>query len=153
QIVHRAAELPWQLVDWRALSAADQQRELAAFLERDRAAGFDLARPPLMRVAVMQLADRVFQFVWTPHHLLLDRRSSAIVLPHLFLAYQQLTTGQPVALRPAPAYRDYLAWLARQDLTRAEAWWRDQFAGFREPTPLPEQRARAARAEVESTRD
>ncbi|HWU91137.1 MAG TPA: amino acid adenylation domain-containing protein, partial [Kofleriaceae bacterium] len=153
QVVHRAAELPWQMHDWRAHTADEQRQRLAELLERDRAAGFDLSRPPLMRVVVMQRADRVYQFVWTHHHLVLDGWSIGIVLRDLFAAYQQLAAGQPVALRPAPAYRDYIAWLARQDLAHAERWWRGQLAGFREPTPLPEQRAGTTRTDHVATRE
>src|SRR5581483_2763623 len=38
------------------------------------------------------------------------------------------------ALPPAPSYRDYLAWLARQDSGRARAAWRAALAGLDEPT-------------------
>jgi len=40
-------------------------------------------------------------------------------------------------LPPRP-YRDYLAWLAEQELTAAESYWRAQLAGFTSPTPLPD---------------
>src|SRR5439155_12988013 len=42
----------------------------------------------------------------------------------------------PTALPPAPAYRDYLAWLERQDRPAAEAAWRDALSDVGEPTLL-----------------
>src|SRR5205823_8689832 len=40
----------------------------------------------------------------------------------------------PAAARP---YGDYVAWLRRQDLGRAETFWRCTLAGFSQPVPLP----------------
>src|SRR5947209_9235664 len=49
QIVHRQVALPWQRHDWRGLAREEQAARLEALLASDRAEGFDLARPPLMR--------------------------------------------------------------------------------------------------------
>src|SRR5205823_3432606 len=41
-------------------------------------------------------------------------------------------------------YRDYLAWLARQDQQAALAYWKRTLAGFTAPTPLGIDRAASA---------
>src|SRR5690606_16964262 len=46
-------------------------------------------------------------------------------------------------LPPVRPYRDYIAWLARQDEAAEETWWRARLAGFAAPTPLPADRAAA----------
>ena len=51
--------------DLRSNSAADQQSEVAAYLDTDRRAGFDFAVPPLFRLAVFRTAERRYEFVWT----------------------------------------------------------------------------------------
>ncbi|RKH02615.1 amino acid adenylation domain-containing protein, partial [Corallococcus sp. CA047B] len=148
QVVHPDAALPWRELDWRGLSAEDQEAHLQAFLAEDRAQGFDLSHPPLMRFAVMRLDGDVHRVVWSFHHLLLDGWSLGLLLEELFAP-----TARTV--RPAPPYRDYIAWLGRQDLTLAETHWRADLAGFSAPTPLPGERRSAPRdavpAKVERT--
>jgi len=39
-------------------------------------------------------------------------------------------------LEPTRPYSDYITWLKRQDLSKAEAFWRKTLDGFTEPTPL-----------------
>src|SRR4029453_14556021 len=44
--------------------------------------------------------------------------------------------GQEPRLEEPRPFRDYVAWLLRQDLAAAEAYWRRGLAGFASPTPL-----------------
>ena len=58
--------------------------------------------------------------MFTYHHVLMDGWSLPIVLREVLLAYAGLVQNRPVALpRPAP-YRDYIAWLSRQDRHAAD---------------------------------
>ena len=141
QVVLREVELPWTLHDWRALLPDEQRDQLAALLREDRAAGFDLAAAPLMRLTLIQLDERTYSFVWTRHHLLLDGWSIAVVLRELFACYTAFSQGRDIQLaRPRP-YRDYIAWLQRQDLAEAERFWRALLCGFSAPTALANDRS------------
>ncbi|HEU4326201.1 MAG TPA: condensation domain-containing protein, partial [Roseiflexaceae bacterium] len=148
QVVVREAELPWTVEDWRDRSPAEQERAFALFLQNDRTRGFALENAPLMRLALFRLGDQTTRFVWTQHHLLLDGWSLPLVLNEVQALYQALLTRQAVTLPPPQPFRAYIAWLARQDLARAEQFWRAQLAGFSAPTPLggarPEGHRRAA---------
>ncbi|WP_338770039.1 amino acid adenylation domain-containing protein [Massilia sp. METH4] len=105
-------------------------------LRREEAArGFDLRRPPLLRQALLHRAGHSVVF-WTYHHVLLDGWSAFVVLGALLSAYAALEEGSSWQPRPAPAYRDYLAWLQGRDKPAAERYWRGQLAGFHAPTPL-----------------
>ena len=73
-------------------------RHLVCRLQDDRRRGFDLARPPLLRLALHRLKDDHYQFVWTSHHILIDGRSRQILLEELFAIYDALATGTPPAL-------------------------------------------------------
>ncbi len=44
--------------------------------------------------------------------------------------------GVQVRFEPRRSFRDYIAWLDRQDLSKAEAFWRENLKGFDAPTPL-----------------
>src|SRR6185369_6918177 len=51
--------------------------------------------------------------------------------------YEALRKGSLLMLPPARPYRDYIQWLAEQDHSKAEGYWRRKLQGFLSPTPLP----------------
>ena len=63
QIVRRRVELPWEVHDWRDLDPEEQQHRIEAYVVADRTRGFELGEPPLMRFALLRLADDVWYFV------------------------------------------------------------------------------------------
>ncbi len=136
QIVSRAARAPWRREDWRGLADEERTARLEAFLREDRERGFELGRAPLMRLALLRVADDAWEFVWSHHHLLLDGWSVGMVLGEVFDLYEAGRAGETAAL-PAPRpFREYVAWLGRRDPAAAEAFWRAELRGFRAPTPL-----------------
>ena len=137
QVVHRQMVMPFHYEDWRHFPEAEQAQRVEEYLLRDRERKFDFATPPLMRVSVLQLADRVSQVVWTFHHLLLDGWSLPIILREIFSLYAALAHGKDVPIAPSRPYSDYIEWLQGQDLQKAEAFWRETLKGFTSPTPLP----------------
>ncbi|HEY0604051.1 MAG TPA: amino acid adenylation domain-containing protein [Herpetosiphonaceae bacterium] len=135
QIVRKTVDLAWTIDDWRDLAAEEQQARLERYLADDRGRGFDLTTAPLLRFALFRTADERYHFVWSYHHLLLDGWSLPIVLQDVWAEYAA-THDQP-SPRPQPRpYRDYLAWLRRQDLTAAETFWRQMLADVSAATPL-----------------
>ncbi|WP_233595935.1 non-ribosomal peptide synthetase [Corallococcus sp. CA031C] len=137
QAVHARVTLPWTELDWRGLPVAEQQSRLETFLAEDRALGFELSRAPLMRLALIRTEEQAYRLVWSFHHLLTDGWSSALLRKAVFTRYAALVRGNAPALTKGPAYREYIAWLQRQDLARTETFWRDTLAGFSAATPLP----------------
>ena len=72
QLARAVVQAPWALEDWRHLSEDAQSAQFEAFLAADRARGFDLSKAPLLRFALIRLADDAYRFLWTTHHLILD---------------------------------------------------------------------------------
>ena len=136
QVVRREAVLPWDEQDWRGLGAAEQGPRLESYLGVDRARGFSLGQAPLMRLALLRLADHAWHFVWSHHHLLLDGWSLPVLMKEVLLSYEALVGGRAIPLAPPRQYRDFIAWLGMQDLKPVEAFWRQTLAGFQAPTPL-----------------
>ena len=132
QVVRKEVELPLNHLDWSDLNPAEAQERYSAFLEMDRARGFDLSRPPLIRLTLIELARGDYRFVWTTHHVLSDGWSTPVVVQELFTLY-----GRQDAVLPASRpFRDYVAWLRDQDPTEAERFWRAELAGITAATPL-----------------
>ncbi|MBI2422439.1 MAG: amino acid adenylation domain-containing protein [Candidatus Hydrogenedentes bacterium] len=137
QTAARDAVLPWAEEDWRDRPAAGQRACLDAFLAADRATPFDLSRPPLMRLALIRLADDEYQLIWTVHHLLVDGRSIRLLLHQVFGACEAAASGLPFTPPAAPPFEAYLDWLPRQPSAQAEVFWRQHLAGFHAPTTVP----------------
>ena len=136
QLIHESVCVPVEQHDWRGLTDDEKSERWEAFLVDERQRGFDLSTPPLMRLALIRLGNDSYRFVWTHHHLLLDGWSGALVLREVFNTYEALRHGEEVRAEPRRPFRDYIAWLDRQDLSKAEAFWRENLQGFGAPTPL-----------------
>jgi len=136
QAVRKQAALSWQQMDWRSLSASEQQQQLETFLKADREQGFDLTSAPLIRIALAQLEADTFEFILSNHHLVLDGWSLAIVLDEVLAFYQAFSQGEELHLKRPRPYRDYIAWLHQQDLSAAESFWRQTLKGFAAPTAI-----------------
>jgi len=137
QVVCREADLSWDEHDWRAIPEADQRTRMDALLEADRARGFDLAEPPLMRVALIRTRDDVWELIWSHHHLLLDGWSLPIVSQEVIRGYTTFRHGDAPQLDAAVPYRSYIAWLTERESVQAERFWRGTLEGFGGATPFP----------------
>jgi non-ribosomal peptide synthase protein (TIGR01720 family) len=136
QVVFRRMDLPIKEYDLKDLEPVTQHEELNRLLVEDRNTGLVLSRPPLMRFALISVADDEHHFVWTCHHLLLDGWSTLMINRELFAFYDAFSKDRLLELETLPSYRDYLAWLKQQDLVEAEAFWRRMLKDFSVPTSI-----------------
>jgi amino acid adenylation domain-containing protein/thioester reductase-like protein len=136
QVVRKTVKLPWQFHNWQGLPRSEQHSRLRAFLEEDRRQDLDLTKAPVMRLALFQTAPDEYHFVWTTHHILLDGSSQPILLNEVMAFYQAAGEGVTLQLPQPRPFRDYIAWLQQQDLTRDESYWRNALHGISSPTPL-----------------
>ncbi len=137
QIVRQKVELLWTFSDWCSLTSKDREIALAEFLETDRSLGFQLEKAPLMRIKIIRLQDDTYQLIWTFHHLLCDGWSTLIILKEVLTIYSLLCQGKNIILQSPRPYRDYIAWLQKQNLDKAKIFWQELLQGFTEATPLP----------------
>jgi natural product biosynthesis luciferase-like monooxygenase protein/amino acid adenylation domain-containing protein/non-ribosomal peptide synthase protein (TIGR01720 family) len=151
QVVHAKAELPWTEHDLRGLPAEAQRERIALLVREDRARGFTLSPAPLARMQVVRVDEAEYRFLWSHHHLVMDGWGVGLMLQQVFASYAAHTSGREPSLPRPAAWRDYMAWLQRQDLSRAEAFWRAELAGFTTPTPLPGARPVAPGTEASVT--
>jgi amino acid adenylation domain-containing protein len=136
QVVHREATVPLEVHDVRDRSRTEQQELIRQLSTSEEALRFDLDRTPLMRMALVRTDDDVHQMVWVFHHLILDGWSVPVLVGELAVIYGALLAGQEPLLPPAQPYRDFIDWLQRRDGRADEVFWRDQLAGFENPTQL-----------------
>lgn len=148
QIVHKRLELPFHCHDWRELSEDEQQQQMKAHLQADVVQGFDLSVAPLLRISVMRLAQSVYQVTISNHHALLDAWSMPLIWEEVLAFYEAFSNGREVQTPKGIAFRNYVAWLQDQDMSRAEAFWRQTLKGFTRATALPEKQLVGAPAQI-----
>ncbi|HSZ29984.1 MAG TPA: condensation domain-containing protein, partial [Pseudonocardiaceae bacterium] len=136
QVVHRQVAVPTRYDDWRGLSEAQWDRELARVAAEDLAVGMDLTVAPLLRLVIVTLTDDEVVLVWTSHHVMLDGWSQGQVFTELREQYAAIVHDRAPELVTRRPFRDYLQWLDEQDQDQAEQHWRRILSGFCAPTGL-----------------
>ncbi|MFD9367030.1 condensation domain-containing protein [Streptomyces sp. NPDC060020] len=91
-------------------------------LDADRARGFALNRPPLLRLALLEGAPGApTRVLLTCHRALLDERGVHLLLRAFYRAY--LAAGALPGGERRPDLRDHARWLARQSARGARQLW------------------------------
>lgn len=137
QVVRRTLSFPVAFEDQSHLTASEQQAKEDGWLREERLRGLPLDEAPLCRVRLIRLAPERHRMVMTYHHILLDAWSVQLLWSELADAYRGLGEGRELNIEPAPAFRDFIAWLERQPRGRSEEFWRELLRGIGRPTPLP----------------
>ena len=132
QVIPAEVVLPWREVDLSA--QPDPLAAAVALALREREQRFDLAAPPLLRFVLARLGGDRWRLVVTGHHLLTDGWSMPVLGRELLALYR--AGADAAALPRVTPYRQYLAWLGRQDTEKAAAVWARALAGLEEPTLL-----------------
>ncbi|MEE5138974.1 amino acid adenylation domain-containing protein [Pseudomonas alliivorans] len=127
QVVQRQADMPFLVLDARG----KPDHWLDDWANDDRQQGFDLAKGPLLRVALLQTGEDAYHLIYTSHHILMDGWSSSRLLGEVLQRY----SGQSLP-KPAGRYRDYIEWLSVQDADLSQRFWTTQLAELDEPTRL-----------------
>ncbi|RYD95072.1 MAG: hypothetical protein EOP50_08555, partial [Sphingobacteriales bacterium] len=130
QRVHREVEVPLHAEDLSALSRAEQDRHLVAWLERERSRPFAWEQAPLIRFGFHRRSERTVQLSVIFHHAILDGWSFASLLAEFLPRALAARQGVEAPVPPlAAAYREFVA-LERQALESeaAQRYWREQLA-------------------------
>ncbi|MCW2569937.1 MAG: peptide synthetase, partial [Mycobacterium sp.] len=134
QVVPERVELPWQHLDPSSLGDGERAEVLERLLVRDRAAHFDPATPPLLRMSLVTTGPDRSELVFTAHHVLFDGWSVPLLIQDLLRLYG--SGGDGSVLPRVRGYRDFLAWLSTRDRDEAARAWADELDGVEEPTQL-----------------
>lgn len=127
----------------------DPELQARRILAESTSRAFDLERGPLVRAALLRVAEdqHVLELVF--HHIICDGCSQSVVMRELGILYDAYRRGQPVGLgAPRAQYEDFarsqrLA-LEAQGLDEVTAPWLERLAGAPEALELPTDRPRPA---------
>lgn len=158
QVVLDAHPPEVSVVDWSSLPRSEQDLRLAEARAEDLSRGFNLAEGPLLRLGLFRLGPEAHVVLMSFPALIVDGWCFAFVLGDFYAAYEALIRGEAPAAASRSGYEAYLAWLARQDRTAAERFWRERLAGVdlrpaikrdRSKAPLAEARIAITRIELD----
>ncbi len=136
-VIKEQVEAGWTEIDCRHLEGEpEQQAALDRYLAAARGEGLDLAEAPVMKLALLRLADGRYRFVWTCHHALVDDWSAAIVIREVAQRYTEDVETAAGAAEAAPTFRAFAEWLAQRDRPESETYWREAVESLASPTRL-----------------
>ncbi|HGE6672884.1 TPA: amino acid adenylation domain-containing protein, partial [Serratia marcescens] len=140
-----ADALPLTVHDLRGQQDAQSRaRQLAQHLAE---APFELSSGPLVRAALLRLADEEHLFLLTCHHIVSDGWSTGILLRELGVLYDAFRRGEADPLPPPTLqYPDYAAWQRRyltpERLAAQAQYWRETLSDAPALLTLPTDRPR-----------
>lgn len=152
QIVRRQAQAAWEFLDWRTQTPEQQRDQLETLLDEAGTRGFEPEAAPPVRAVLIQLADEEHRLILIYHHTLLDGWSLPRLLNEWLTVYEAIVDGldlrqpgnvqapytsyerrqrktaplgPPLQMEPVRPFREYIAWMQRQDLAAAQRYWRN----------------------------
>ncbi|MEL4898615.1 amino acid adenylation domain-containing protein [Crocosphaera sp. Alani8] len=137
QVVYRKVTLKLEQLDWQGIDSITQEEKLDILLKADQSRPYQLSKPPLMRLTLIQLDEDVYEFIWNNHHIIFDGWSRVILIKEVLEIYKALNNSKQIELEPSFPYRKYIGWLQEQDSSESENFWRQELQGITAPTPLP----------------
>jgi len=114
----------------------DEDAALTGLMAAERARGFPLNRPPLIRFALLNVREERAWLVVSFHHIILDGWSLLILWTEAAAFYAAELAGTAVQLPPAADESQVADWLRRRSDAASERYWRARLAGFSAPVPL-----------------
>ena len=148
-IAHEGADQPLQVVLKKRpiavshvdLRGTDVERGVQQYRDTDRSLPFVLSTDLLLRVAVLRLADEVYEVVWSHHHIVLDGWSVGLLLGELLDVYASRLAGVRPVDRAVPAFSSYVTWLGARDEAQAERYWADTLRDCTRRITIPHTRS------------
>jgi len=142
-------EMPLTVLDLRDLPATEREARVIELARQDGRQPFDLTQGPLMRVTLLQLAEREQVLLVSMHHIISDGWSVAVLIRELAALYIAFAAGRPSPLPELPIqYADWAAWqrawMEGDALEMQVAYWKAQLGDLPPALELPTDHPRPA---------
>ncbi|MFJ5254176.1 non-ribosomal peptide synthase/polyketide synthase [Pseudomonas sp. NPDC088414] len=143
QVIHPQLPLSISLTPLpEGIDAAGEDAAIKAFVENETARPFNLQQGPLLRVALLEVAEDDHVLVLIQHHIIADGWSIKVLVNELIEHYAADTAGQPLSLPELEVqYADYAIWqrhwLEAGERERQLAYWVKTLGGEQPVLELP----------------
>jgi amino acid adenylation domain-containing protein len=149
QVIQPDRRIALTVVDLRGLPKKEQSVEVRRWIADEAGRPFDLLTGPLLRGAILRLAEQEHVLFSTVHHIAADGWSVGVFVRELTLLYNSFSRGELSPLPELPIqYADFAiwqrGWLQGQTLERLLGYWKNQLTGAPPVLELPADRPRPA---------
>ena len=135
QIVKPSASLEITSLDHPPMSAAESADATKRLLQEQVSLPFDLSRPPLLRVSIIQNTDTKWTVVCVLHHIVSDGWSNTLFIQEMMKGY---TDPEAEASAIEVSYLDYAAWqhtfINSSEYVEQMAFWSAYLDGLQDLT-------------------
>ncbi|HEX3091857.1 MAG TPA: condensation domain-containing protein, partial [Candidatus Angelobacter sp.] len=151
QVVHNEVRLQFAEKDLRSIGNGTALEERVQHELREEAQrGFVLSSPGLLRVRLLQLAEREHVLAVVMHHIIADGWSIGVFISELKALYEAYVASRPSPLPELEIqYVDYAAWqrdvLASGQMKEGLGYWKRQLSGAPPVLELPTDYPRGSR--------
>ncbi len=147
QIVEPAREGMLPFIDLSGLPVEEREARYDELAAEQARTPFDMAKGPLMRAALVRLANEKHALVLTLHHVITDWWSFNLLYRELLTLYQAYLSGSNSPLPELSIqYGDYARWqrewLQGKELETMLSYWKQQLSGRPHLLNLPADRPR-----------
>ncbi|HEX6291359.1 MAG TPA: amino acid adenylation domain-containing protein, partial [Herpetosiphonaceae bacterium] len=161
QVIAPELTLDLPLIDLTALPGQTRESEAQRLMHEEAQKPFDLHRGPLLRAAVLRLADQEHILLLTMHHIISDGWSTGVLVREIAQLYAAYVAGEPnpeqTRLPELPIqYADYAIWqrqwLQGEALDKELGYWTKRLGGALPVLELPGDYPRPAVQTLNGTR-
>lgn len=137
------------VVNLRDVPDPVREAEAKRLINEEALRPFDLAKGPLFRAVLLQLAEEEYVLLLTMHHIVSDGWSAGVFIRELRTLYQAFSQGKPSPLPELPIqYADFAywqrQWLQGEILETQLAYWKQQLGGDLPVLEVPTDHSRPA---------
>jgi len=136
QIILKHQKIDFYFEDISGMDRSKQDIYIKNYQQKDKKRSFDLSKDVLLRIALIQLDKKSFQFIWSCHHILTDGWSSGIIMKDFFIIYFARLANKTPVLPEVPSYKNYIQWLTAQDIDKAKSYWENYLQDYRQPVSM-----------------
>lgn len=134
QFIFSPNDLPFKLIEKDYRNAHDSIGEAQSFIDQDRFISFDLSSGPLLRAALLQVANDHYIFYYNMHHIISDGWSMEVLIKDVLFFYEAYRNGEEQKLSELRIqYKDYAAWqqeqLTSSALEKSKTYWKTHLDG------------------------
>lgn len=142
QVVLPELEIPLPVSDLSHMDADGKEAAVSEYLSRETRLPFNLEVGPLIRAALLVLAQEEYALLITLHHIVSDNWSLNVFMGELAELYRAYSTGVPVSLPPPDIqYADYAVWqktsLSGASLKGHLDYWKEKLKNIAAVPALP----------------
>ncbi|WP_299249938.1 condensation domain-containing protein, partial [uncultured Aquimarina sp.] len=123
QIIYKNGSLQYELHDISDLKTQElRDQRIIEIQQDDRAQGFDLTKPTLLRIHIIKQAPEYYTVLKSDHHSISDGWSVPILLDRLHKHYQTFIDHKTVRFQQDHAYLQTQAYINSHKETIAQYW-------------------------------